>query len=111
MEKKSALEGTLVQEFVGKSHGDLERIKELLAQEPGLINAAWDWGGGDWETGLGAAFQSPELEVALGQLTASAGLTGTELPTEMAFINEILDALPDELCNMFLVNYFNDLYV
>jgi len=29
----------------------------------------------------------------------------------MAFINEILDALPDELCNVFLVNYFNDLYV
>ncbi len=39
MEKKSALEATLVQEFVVKSHADLERVKELLAQEPGLINA------------------------------------------------------------------------
>jgi glutamate/tyrosine decarboxylase-like PLP-dependent enzyme len=58
-----------------------------------------------------AALQSPDPEAAFGQLAASAGLTGTELPSEMAFINEVLDALPDELCNQFLVNYFNDLYV
>lgn len=60
---------------------------------------------------VGAALQGPNPEAALNQLAASAGLTGTELPSEMAFINEVLDALPDELCNMFLVNYFNDLYV
>ena len=60
---------------------------------------------------VGAALQSPDPATAFGQLAASAGLTGTELPAEMAFINEVLDALPDELCNLFLVNYFNDLYV
>jgi glutamate/tyrosine decarboxylase-like PLP-dependent enzyme len=60
---------------------------------------------------VGAALQSPDPEAAFGQLAASAGLAGTELPSEMAFINEVLDALPDELCNTFLVNYFNDLYV
>lgn len=60
---------------------------------------------------IGAALQSPDPEAAFGQLAASAGLAGTELPSEMAFINEVLDALPDELCNVFLVNYFNDLYV
>jgi sphinganine-1-phosphate aldolase len=60
---------------------------------------------------VGAALQGPDLEAAFGQLAASAGLTGTELPSELAFINEVLDALPDELCNVFLVNYFNDLYV
>ena len=58
-----------------------------------------------------AALQSPDPEEAFGQLAASAGLAGTELPTEMAFINEVLEALPDELCNTFLVNYFNDLFV
>ena len=58
-----------------------------------------------------AALQSADPEAAFGQLAASAGLTGTELPSEMALINEVLDALPDELCNVFLVNYFNDLYV
>lgn len=60
---------------------------------------------------VGAAIQGPDPEAAFGQLAANAGLAGTELPTEMAFINEVLDALPDELCNVFLVNYFNDLYV
>lgn len=60
---------------------------------------------------VGAAFQGPDPEAAFGQLAASAGLTGTDLPSEMAFINEVLDALPDALCNVFLVNYFNDLYV
>ncbi len=60
---------------------------------------------------VGAALQSPDPEAAFGQLAASAGLTGTDLPEEMAFINEVLDALPTELCNAFLVNYFNDLYV
>jgi glutamate/tyrosine decarboxylase-like PLP-dependent enzyme len=60
---------------------------------------------------VGAALQDPNPEAAFNQLAASAGLTGTELPSEMAFINEVLDALPDELCNVFLVNYFNDLYM
>ena len=60
---------------------------------------------------VGAALQSPDPEAAFNQLAANAGLTGTDLPEQMAFINEVLDALPDELCNNFLVNYFNDLYV
>ena len=64
MEKKAALEITHVQEFVGKSHGDLDRVKELLAKEPALINASWDWGGGDWETGLGAAAHMGRKDIA-----------------------------------------------
>ena len=64
MEKKSALELDLVQEFVAKSHADLERVKELLAREPALINGAWDWGGGDWETGLGAAAHMGRRDIA-----------------------------------------------
>jgi len=60
---------------------------------------------------VSAALASPDPEGAFNQLAAGAGLTGTDLPQEMAFINEVLDALPDSLCNLFLVNYFNDLYV
>lgn len=55
MESKPALDSKLVEEFVGVSHGNFERVKELLTQEPALINATWDWGGGDFETALGAA--------------------------------------------------------
>lgn len=45
----------LAREMVGVSHGNLERVKELLQLHPTLANAAWDWGFGDWETALGAA--------------------------------------------------------
>lgn len=62
--KPAALETALVQEFVGNAHGDLSRVKELLAQEPTLINASWDWGGGDWETGLGAAAHMGRKDIA-----------------------------------------------
>jgi hypothetical protein len=64
MEKKPALELTLVQDFVGKSHADLEGVKELLMREPALINSAMDWGGGDWETGLGAAAHMGRRDIA-----------------------------------------------
>lgn len=64
MEEKIALESSLVQDFVGNAHGDLERVKELLAQEPALINAGWDWGGGDFETGLGAASHMGRRDIA-----------------------------------------------
>ena len=34
MDKKPALDAELVQEFVVNAHGNLERVKELLEQEP-----------------------------------------------------------------------------
>ena len=64
MEKVPALENTIVEEFVGVSHGDLNRVKELLAQEPALVNATWDWGGGDFETALGAAAHMGARDIA-----------------------------------------------
>ncbi|RCW51775.1 ankyrin repeat domain-containing protein [Paenibacillus prosopidis] len=64
MENKQALSPEMVQQFVGNAHGDLERVKELLEQEPALLNAAWDWGGGDWETDLGAAAHTGRKEIA-----------------------------------------------
>ncbi|HCR69999.1 MAG TPA: hypothetical protein DIW23_01020 [Anaerolineae bacterium] len=64
MDRKPALEPDLVQEFVGNAHGDLNRIKELLEREPALVNATWDWGGGDFETALGAAAHMGNKEIA-----------------------------------------------
>jgi hypothetical protein len=65
MDKKPPIKPELVNEFVLKGHGDLQRVKELLEQEPALLNAAWDWGGGDWETALGAAAHVGRREIAL----------------------------------------------
>lgn len=74
MDKHPPLAPELVQEFVGNAHGGLDRVKELLAQESGLINAAWDWGGGDFETGLGAAAHMGRRDIALYLLDHGARL-------------------------------------
>jgi hypothetical protein len=55
---------TLVREFVGKAHGDLAATKSLLAETPGLLNATWDWGGGDFEMGIGGAGHMGNREIA-----------------------------------------------
>ena len=63
-DEKHPLAPELVSQFVGKSHTDLDTVKELLGREPALINAAWDWGNGDWETGLGAASHVGRPDIA-----------------------------------------------
>jgi hypothetical protein len=41
--------------MVAVAHGNVARVRELLAQHRELAKASWDWGYGDWETALGAA--------------------------------------------------------
>jgi hypothetical protein len=53
--KKQQLNRLMVQDFVIYAHMDLDMVKMLLAKEPRLIAAHMDWGGGDWESGLGGA--------------------------------------------------------
>jgi len=65
MTDKIALAPALVNEFVGRAHGDLDRVRELLGEHPSLVKAAWDWGNGDWETGLGAAAHVGRRDIAL----------------------------------------------
>lgn len=50
-----SLNKDLVSEVVGKSHFDLERVKELVNQRPELSRSVWDWGFGDFESAIGAA--------------------------------------------------------
>ncbi|HZT85068.1 MAG TPA: hypothetical protein VE984_06555 [Gaiellaceae bacterium] len=60
----AALEPSLVQRFVGNAHGDLDAVRAALSDEPILANAAWDWGGGDWETAAGAAAHMGRRDIA-----------------------------------------------
>ena len=55
MALKEPLNPDLVREFVMASHGNFEKVEALLKEEPNLIRASWDWGGGEWESGLEAA--------------------------------------------------------
>ena len=53
----------VVGEFVGRSHMDLARVGELLAEYPTLIHACFDWGNGDFESALGAAAHSGRRDI------------------------------------------------
>lgn len=50
-------------EFVGASHARPDRVREMLAEDAGLARAAWDWGFGDWETAIGAASHTGDMEI------------------------------------------------
>ena len=99
MEKKPALEASLVQEFVGNAHGNLERVKELMAQEPALINSVWDWGGGDFETGLGAAAHMGRRDIAsfLLENGARLDLFAATMLGNLDIVRATLETYPDSL--------------
>ena len=99
MESKPALDATLVYEFVSKAHGNLEAIKELLEREPALINAAWDWGGGDWETGLGAASHMGRKDIAhlLLERGARLDLFAATMLGKLDVVKTILHSFPEAL--------------
>lgn len=64
-EKPVALAADLVRDFVIAGHGELERVKSMLEKEPRLLNASWDWGGGDFESALEGAGHMGNREIAL----------------------------------------------
>jgi hypothetical protein len=68
------LDPAFVEAFVTNAHGDLGEVTRLLEKEPALLNATWDWGGGDWETALGASAHMGEREIALFLLEHGARL-------------------------------------
>lgn len=50
-----SIDDEIISEVVGKSHFDLDRVKELVDKRPELSRATWDWGFGDFESAIGAA--------------------------------------------------------
>ncbi|HVX84211.1 MAG TPA: ankyrin repeat domain-containing protein [Phycisphaerae bacterium] len=84
----------VVGETVGRSHADLGRVRELVTQYPTVVNAAWDWGNGDWETPLGAAAHTGRRDIAEFLLSKGARLdlfsaaALGKLPLLKAFLSE-----------------------
>jgi len=96
-EKPPPIEPELVAEFVLKAHGDLGIVKQLLDEEPAIVNAAWDWGGGDWETGLGAASHVGRRDIAecLLEHGARMDLFAAAMLGEVEIVRAMLDAQPE----------------
>ncbi len=62
--KPGSLPADKVKEFVGASHGDLDKVKTLIGEFPNLVYASWDWGGGDFESGIEAAGHVGRKDIA-----------------------------------------------
>jgi len=95
-ERPAALDPEMVKAFVGVAHGDLNRVRDLLAQQPRLVNAAWDWGGGDWETGLGAAAHMGRRDIAEVLLSAGARLDlfAAAMLGKLDVVRAVIEAFP-----------------
>ncbi len=59
-----SMNDNMVSTVVGASHGNIDKVKELVSQRPELAGASWDWGFGDWETALGAASHVGRRDIA-----------------------------------------------
>jgi hypothetical protein len=95
-EQPPPLSSELVRDLVAKAHGDLDGVMELLDSEPTLLNASWDWGGGDWETALGAAAHMGRRDVALLLLDRGARMDvfAAAMLGETEIVQAMLDADP-----------------
>lgn len=63
-DKGPQIKPELVKEFVTVGHGNFDKTKEMLNELPALLNATWDWGGGDYETALGGASHVGNRDIA-----------------------------------------------
>ena len=91
------LDADLVRDFVGSAHSDFERVRDLLGEQPALVNAAWDWGGGDWETGLGAAAHMGRKDIALYLLESGARMDifAAAMLGHLEIVRAMLAIMPD----------------
>jgi len=93
------LNATLVQDFVGAGHRDMDKVKSMLKENPNLINAAHDWQKGDFETCLGAASHVGYKELArwLIEQGAQTNIFTAALFGRMEIIKPMLEYFPNTL--------------
>jgi hypothetical protein len=96
-DRPPAFDPERVEAFVAKAHGDLDGVRVHLEEEPALVNATWDWGGGDWETALGAASHMGRRDIALYLLDRGARIDqfAAAMLGEVEIVRAILVAFPE----------------
>ena len=95
--KKPPLDPGLVKEFVTAGHTDLDKTALMLDEHPLLLNGAWDWGGGDFETAIGGAGHMGNAAIAefLIRKGARANLFVLTMLGRSELVIPVLDAYPD----------------
>jgi hypothetical protein len=94
--KPPPLPDDLVREFVVAAHGNLDRTRELLGNEPGLLNATWDWKAGDFEMAIGGAGHMGRRDIAgyLIEQGARMDLFVAAMLGELQIVQAFLTAYP-----------------
>ena len=88
-----------IKEFVSAGHNNLDKVKTLQAEFPTLIYAAWDLGGGDFETALEGAGHVGDKAIA-NYLIAAGARTNLFVLTMLgktALVKGFLDSFPEYL--------------
>jgi hypothetical protein len=71
-EKPAPIKLEIVKEFVGVCHGKFDRAKEMLENDHLLLHVSYDWGGGDYESGIEACGHVGNKEIATYLLSKGA---------------------------------------
>lgn len=88
-----------VKEFVSAGHNNLDKVKSLLLEFPTLLYATWDWGAGDFETGLEGAGHVGNKDIAnylIGQ-GARTNLFVLTMLGKTEIVKAYLETYPDYL--------------
>jgi ankyrin repeat protein len=97
MTETTLLDPALVREFVIAGHGNLERVREMLAEEPALLNAVNEWRPGDTETALQGASHVGNRAIAEYLLAQGApnAITTAAMLGDRTTVEAMLAADPD----------------
>jgi len=78
------------------AHRSLDEVKNLVTEDPLLVNATWDWGGGDFETPLQSAAHTGPREIAESLLSQNArpDFFSTAMLGQLAVIKAALAPIP-----------------
>lgn len=87
----------IIAEVVGKSHFDLDRVKELVENRPELSRSVWEWRFGDFESAIGAASHVGRRDIATYLISKGARptiFTFAMLGT-FSVIKSVVESIPD----------------
>jgi hypothetical protein len=96
-QEKVPVKPEIVKEFVIAGHGNLEKTQQMLETHPGLLNASWDWGNGDFEEAIEGAGHVGNREVALFLIGKGARFTMfvAAMLGKIEIVKPMIEAYPD----------------
>jgi ankyrin repeat protein len=86
-----------IKAFVIAGHGNLDKVKTMLEATPELLNVAYEWSRGDFETALAGASHVGNADIAHYLLECGAPMTVTTAAMlgRTAELNAMLEAEPN----------------